>query len=91
MRGNCLLPSIKLVVEKCSTNLHCVTVRLSLAHLVCLKINVNELPMCAEQGGFTQHPTSAFYWTVRSGPVFPGNAQRLRFLVFTLLTMGPLR
>lgn len=34
--------------------LACVTARLSLAHLVCLKINVNKLPMCAEQGGLTR-------------------------------------
>lgn len=30
------------------------TARLSLAHLVSLNRNVNELPLCAEQGGFTQ-------------------------------------
>jgi hypothetical protein len=32
-----------------SGHLHCDTARLSLAHLVCLKINVNGLPMYAEQ------------------------------------------
>lgn len=32
------------------------TARLSLAHLVSLNRNMNELPLCAEQGGFTQQP-----------------------------------